>query len=385
MRLLRLLACGAAVALAGGAQSPEPSSTLPPLEAGPFTSGTFTPAPIMAPRGPRGRDIPYRPQRSTVTLAVRDNAFAVEVFSFGRPFVVDPGKLRLTVRNLDKAGARPVPFAADAGAPVLDRSFTQAQPPGTMTVFHVPVTFRMRPPQPGMYDVALESGAGFTRFADGAELPLERPSASHWNVYWPDERDGDRGLRAARTELAGKTAYGYGGFTLSCGAASFKIYLADAGFHVRRVEREHGVVERQWTGSTVSWGNDAAYWFFAVDPLAIHADYPSANAFGTGGSSQPAGDAPCPGMTLADPWHVAVTLTTVPPPRLPAGYDQAKIAVGMSRADVRWRRGYPQGYFTREALDAKDVWSYFPAIPDSYELTFRDDRLVSFTTPRGLP
>ena len=122
-----------------------------------------------------------------------------------------------------------------------------------------------------------------------------------------------------------------------------------------------------------------------MDVLAIRAEWPAAKPFGINGSMQPASDAPCPGLMLADPWHVGVTLSTTPPPPLPAGYDQFVIAVGMSRADVAWRRGYPQGYFTREALDAQDVWSYFDAIPDDYTVTFRNGRVVSFTTPRGLP
>ena len=389
MRALRLLACGAVLVLAVCAQristaadpaTPAPNPTTPPIENGPFVVRTFPPAPGGARRVP-----PYRPQTATVELAERDGGFAVSMFSFGKPFTVDPSKLHFTVRSLDQDGAQPVPFAASVRAPVLDRAFVQAQPAGTMTVFHVPVAFGARPALPGMYAVAVQFDPGFARYEDGTELPVERTWLGHWNVYWPDERDGDAGLRAARAQLAGKTAYGYGGVVLSCGGASFNIYLADVGFRVRGVERRRGVVTRLWTGSTMHAGNDAAYWFFAVDPLAIRAEYPSAHAFATGGSTQPAGNAPCPGLELADPWHAGVTLSTTPPPPLPAGYDQFGIAVGMSRADVAWRRGYPQGYFTREQLDAQDVWSYFAAIPDNYTVTFRGDRVASFTTARGLP
>lgn len=389
MRALRLLACGAALVIVCGAQptstagdpaTPAPNTTLPPLENGPFVVKTFPPAPGGARRVPV-----YRPQTATVSLAEQDGGFAVSVFSFGKPYTLDPSKLHFTVRSVDREGAGPVPFAADIGAPVLDRAFVQAQPHGTMTVFHVPVAFRTRPALPGMYAVTVDTATGFARDHDGAELPTERQFPANWNVYWPDERDGDAGLRAARAQLAGKIAYGYGGVVLSCGDASAKFYLADVGFHVRGVERRRGTLTRLWTGSSTHWGNDAAYWFFAVDPLAILADYPAAKPIGINGSTQRAGNAPCPGVTLADPWQVSVTLTTTPPPPLPAGYDQFTIAVGMSRADVAWRRGYPQGYFTREALDAQDVWSYFEAIPDDYTVTFRNGRVVSFTAPRGLP
>ncbi len=384
-RSLRVLACGAAFLLSTSAQSPPNlAATTPPLENGPFTTRNFTPAPGSGRRGLPGFVPPLRTQGATIGLAERNGAFALSVSSFGKPFVADPAKLHFTVRTLDESGARPAPFEAAVGAPVLDRSFAQARPAGTLTAFHLPVTFRTRPARPGMYDVALFIDAGFTRFADGAELPVERRSELHWNVYWPDERDGDRGLRTVRAQLSGKTAWAFGGFVLSCGPASFNTYFADVAFRVRGVEREHGVVTRLWTGSTTHWGNDRAYWFFAVDPLAIRAEQPSAHAFSTGGSTQPAGNWPCPGMELADPWHAGVTLSTTPPPPLPAGYDQFKIARGMTRADVAWRTGYPQGYFTRAALDAQNVWSYYGFL-DRYTVTFRAGRVVSYTVPRDLP
>jgi hypothetical protein len=318
-----------------------------------------------------------------MNIAARDGAFIVNTWSFGKKFTVDPSKLRFTLRSQDRADAKAMPFDARVGSPVRDRSFDQAQPPGTLTSYDLPVVFPKRP-APGMYDLAVLPQPGFTRNDDGTELPPGERSA-HTDVYWPDEDGADVGLSSVRARLVNRTVYGLGGIVLSCGAASFKTYLASVGVTVRSVERRHGVLQRLWTGSMVNWGNDAAYSFLSVDPLELRAEYPKAAPFGTGGSTEPAGDAPCPGLTLADPWHVDVTITSTPPPPLPSGYDQFKIAIGMSRADVARRRGYPQGYFTRAALDAQPEWAYEDALVDAYTITFRNGRVASFTVPRGLP
>jgi hypothetical protein len=234
-----------------------------------------------------------------------------------------------------------------------------------------------------MYDVALVADPGFTRYDDGAVLPLDgRP---HANVYWPDDAGADLGLGTARAALENRTVYGYGGIELSCGAASSKSYLANVGVAVQNVERRRGAVQQLWTGTLTSWGNDAAYSFLAVDPIAVKAAYPAAASSGSGSSSVPAGDAPCPGFFLADPWHVDVTLTTAKPPSLAAGSGQYKIAVGMTRADVAWRRGYPQGYFTRAAINTRAVWAYDDGPGDTYTVTFREGRVATFTVPPGLP
>jgi hypothetical protein len=234
-----------------------------------------------------------------------------------------------------------------------------------------------------MYGVALVTAPGFVRYEDGTAMNVE--AIPHANVYWPDDSGDDAGLLAARAAIDGRTVYGYGGIALSCGAASSKTYLANVGVAVQSVERRRGAVQQLWTGAMTSWGNDAAYSFFAVDPLAVKASYPSAAPFGTSGSSAPAGDAPCPGFFLADPWHLEVTMTPVKPPPLPAGYDQFKIAVGMTRAEVAWRRGYPQGYATRAALSVMPVWSYYDGPGDAYTVTFREGRVAAFTVPIGLP
>jgi hypothetical protein len=376
---LRVLACGAACVLANCAQ-PAPASTPTPEPSGAFSSSSFTPPPARR-RFRRAGFVP-RPQSATVSFGA-PGAFSVGVFSFGKKFTVDPTKLHFVIRPWN-ATAAPVPFEAQVGSPILERSFDQARPPGTMTVYSLPVVFPTRPARPGMYDVTLEADPGFARYDDGTELPVGSWERS--DVYWPDDEAGaDPGLRAAREAIENRVVYGYGGIVISCHRALFSTYLADVGVQVRSVERRHGTVERMWTGSMTSRGNDQAYSFLAVDPLVVHAEYPSAKWFATGGGGTTDNDAPCPGFTLADPWHIGVSLTTTKPPPLPAGYDQFKIAVGMSRDDVARRRGFPQGYSTRAELGARSVWEYDDALMDQYTVTFRNGRVASFTVPRGLP
>jgi hypothetical protein len=314
-------------------------------------------------------------------LDAQHGAFIVTVTSFGKKYTLDPTKLHFTIAASAK-GARAA-LAADVGEPVFGRSFDEGHD-GTMTSYDLPVTFPARPARPGMYDVAMVPDPGFARYDDGTAVRVE--GGPHANIYWPDDSGADAGLRTARAAIDRRTVYGYGGIVLSCGVASFKAYLANVGVAVQGVERRRGTVQRLWTGTMTSWGNDAAYSFYAIDPLEVKASYPASPSFGSGGSSQPAaGDAPCPGFYLADPWHLDVTLTPAKPPPLPAGYDQFKIRVGMTRADVAWRRGYPQGYVTRAALNVRTVWGYFDSPGDSYTVTFRDGRVASFTVPPGLP
>lgn len=366
-------ALGAAVGLvlATSAQAPAPHPQ--PTN---FETRVFAPGRGMVPahRAPTART-----QSANVVLDVQDDAFLVLVESFGKKFTVDPAKLRFAIRAVN--GGIPQSFAAEIGEPVLDRTVDQGQE-GAVRWYHLPITFAARPARPGMYDVALVTTAGFVRADDGSAIAVE--GAPHADIYWPDETGDDAGLRTAREAIDGRTVYGLGGLVLSCGSASFKTYQADVGIAVTGVQRRRHV-ERLWTGSMTSWGNDAAYSFFAVDPLAVTATYPAAQTFASGGSSQPAGDAPCPGFYLADPWHLEVTLTTVKPPPLQQGFDQFKIARGMTRDEVARRRGYPQGYFTRAALDHQSVWAYFDGPADEYTITFREGRVAAFTVPPGLP
>jgi hypothetical protein len=323
------------------------------------------------------------PQSASFNLGAQDGAFLVSVSSFGKKYTVDRTKVHFTVRSLEGRGGARTSLHAEVGDPVFDRSVDQDQGSGTVTGYHLPIAFPDRPEHPGMYDVAVVADSGFARYNDGSVLRTE--GASHVNVYWPDDMGDDAGLRTAKAVLENHTVYGYGGIELSCGAASSKTYLANVGVAVQSVERRHGAVQQLWTGALPSWGNDAAYSFFAVDPLAVKATYPSAASFGSGSSSAPAGDAPCPGFLLADPWQLDVTLTATKPPPLPGGSDQYTIAFGMSRADVAWRRGYPQGYATRAVMNGRSVWAYEDGPGDAYTVTFRDGRVVAFTVPPGLP
>lgn len=351
---VRVLACALAIAVPTSAQSaPRPARAVPVA----------------------------RGQTANVALEAQDNALLLFVTSFGKKYTVDSAKLHFTIIAPNAKGAR-TPFPAEIGEPVSDRSYDQEKD-GTLTVYHVPIAFPERPERPGMYDVALVTEPGFVRYEDGTAMRVE--PIPHANVYWPDDFGADAGLLAASAAIDGRAVYGYGGIALSCGAASSKTYLANVGVDVQGVERRHGAVQQLWTGAMTSWGNDAAYSFFAVDPLAVTASYPSASPFGSSGSSAPAGDAPCPGFFLADPWHLEVTLTPVKPPPLPSGYAQFKIAVGMTRAEVARRRGYPQGYYTARALNVMPVWSYYDGPGDAYTVTFREGRVAAFTVPIGLP
>ena len=364
--------------LATCAQS-APSSSPAPEPSGSYSSGSFTPPPAR--RRPRGAWFAPRPQSADVGFGAQ-GAFEVGVSSFGKKFTVDPTKLHFAIRPWN-ATAAPVPFGAQIGAPVLDRSFDQARPPGTLTSYHLTVVFPTRPARPGMYDVTAEADPGFARYDDGTELPVG--SWPRADVYWPDEAGSDAGLRTARDALENRTVYGYGGIVVTCHASLYSTYLADVGVPVRSVERRHNTVERMWTGPMTSRGNEQAYSFLAVDPLVVHAEYPSAKWFSTGGGGPTDGDAPCPGFTLADPWHIGLTITTTKPPPLPGGDAQFTIAVGMSRDDVARRRGYPQGYFSRASLDAQSVWEYDDALMDQYKVTFSNDRVASFTVPPRMP
>lgn len=338
-----------------------------------------SPAPRHAGAPARAVPAARSSQNADVVLDVQDNAFLVIVESFGKKFTVDPAKLRFTIRAVNGGGARE-PFAADVGEPVLDRTVDVQD--GSVRWYHLPIAFATRPARPGMYDVALVTAPGFVRADDGSAIAIE--GSPHANVYWPDEAGDDAGLRAARASIDGRTVYGFGGLVLSCGEASFKTYQADVGITITGVARRHHI-ERLWTGAMTSWGNDVAYSFFAIDPLAVTANYPAGQTFASGGSSQPAGDAPCPGFYVADPWHLEITLTAVKPPALPQGYDQFKITPGMTRDEVARRRGYPQGYFTLAALNRQTVWAYDDGPADEYTITFREGRVVGFTVPPGLP
>ena len=322
-----------------------------------------------------------------MSFGAKDGAFIVGVDLIGRPFTVDPTKLHFTIRRANTT-APPVPFAAQVGAPVLERSSSNGPrprppPPAIFTAYGLPVVFPAVPMRPGMYEVGLELDPGFTRYEDGTELADEMAWPDP-RVYWPDEAGADAGLRAARGAIENRTVYGYGGIELSCGPASSRTYLANVGVLVRSVERRRGTVQRLWTGSLTSWGDDSAYSFLAVDPLAVRVEYPSAKWSAIGGTGKSPGDAPCPGFTLADPWHVDVTVTTLPPPPIPTGYE-GNIAIGMSHSDVARMRGYPQGYATCADLDARPVWEYDATVMEHYTVTFRNGRLASFTVPPRPP
>lgn len=349
---LRAVVYGAALVLATHAQSTPPS----PL-----------------PRAERTEP----PAHTNFFLEAGNGAFHIRVPTFGnshgRPFTVDPSRLHFTISSIDVPGP-PRPFAAHIGAPTLIKWY------GT-PMYDLLVVFPRPPEHAGMFRVTAEAQPGLARYEDGAHVPVN--AAYSADVYWPDEAGSDSGLRAARARIANRTVYGFGGIALSCGARSSRGYTPNVGVTIRSVERRRGTVQRLWTGALARRGDDSVYSFLAVDPLAVRAAYPATAIYGSSSApDEPVGDAPCPGFFLADPWHVDVSLTSKPPPRLPRSVG---IAAGMSRDEVVWLAGYPSVYGTVASFRAQDHWDYDAAPPFQWSVTFAHDRVIKLDPPGKLP
>jgi hypothetical protein len=178
----------------------------------------------------------------------------------------------------------------------------------------------------------------------------------------------------------GKNVYGYGGVAIRCPNEVW-YYSATTPLRVRSIDREHGQLVRLETGTTTHWGGDWAPHFSTLEPLRIVVEKPSARPWGWGGGGQSSSAEPCPTIILAD-WQVDVTLSLRSPPTMPNDPDKASaIYIGMSRDDVAWRRGYPNEFGDRATLEREETWTYSPDIKDQYTVTFRNNRVVSFTTP----
>ncbi len=328
-------------------------------------------------------------QSVAIDLRTQDGVATLHAFALpGAPFTLEPSKISFKARPYDKPNAPEQHLDVTIGSPVYVPP--EGQPlTGRLVEYAMPVTFH--PSQsPGMYRVELEAAPGFARSPDGTDLEYgdwSRSDASlSFNLWWPPEDNGDPDFALVRKELTGKNVYGYGGIDIGC-PHWHNMYAAAVPIKVSQVLRERGEVAELWTGSTIHWGNDAALHFFAIDPLRVVVERPSAKAIALGGSNQPTTDIlPCPAIMLADFQVNAILSMERPPVKKAAALNDAySLKVGMTRAAVAWLRGYPNEFGDRADLDREPTWQYFDGPGDGYSVTFRDNRVVSFTNPQGLP
>ncbi|MBV8170561.1 MAG: hypothetical protein JO219_01375 [Candidatus Eremiobacteraeota bacterium] len=287
-------------------------------------------------------------------------------------FTATPHGRRTPARTLRVALGKPI-LVEFAGLPQYQ----------VETDYRIPVRFEP-PDPPGMYDVELHVAKDFGRTSDGAPLEWLHPETS-WPVYvwWPDIRT-DFALADAKNRFVGKNVFGYGGIAIGCSSQWFRTYYPTTPIRVKSVIRDRKRLAVLWTGSTVHWGNEAALHFFANDPLRFIVDLPKEKPAGEGGSSAPINNNPCPSIVLAD-WQVDLTLSTVAPPPLPSDFGASQaIRVGMSRSEVAWRKGYPNEFGEKSALDRNETWHYRDSLLDDYSVTFRNGKVNAFTTG-GMP
>jgi hypothetical protein len=337
--------CGTFVVLLAGLQAP--SSALP------------------------GRD-------ARIAFQTENGVLRLEVFTDPGAFVVDPHALRFSLRpyrgfQVDP-NAAPLPIHVDVGTPV-------ARPnAATRPAYLVPIAVAA-PPRPGMYELSADALPGFARTTNGEEIPVSRfPSAGIGAIaaWWPDESNGDAGLRDVRARFSQRTVHGFGGVPFICPTWGTRVGPETA-VQIGTVTRETGHAEVLRTGLT--WGGDVAFSFLAFDPLALHV---------TGGAPAPPDVPnlhlqPCDVvLRYADPWHVDTSLSTAAPPRIDSA-DGFAIRPGMSRDDVVWRMGYPNSYGTVASFRAEDRWEYVSPTPFSWSVTFARDRVVDVHPPGRLP
>lgn len=328
-------------------------------------------------------------QSVAIDLRTQDNTATLHAFALpGVRFTLDPSKVSFKARPYDQPNAPERHLDVTIGSPVYVPP-EGAPLTGRLVEYAMPVTFHPSQP-PGMYRVRLEAAPGFARSPDGTDLEYGDWSRSNatlsFNLWWPSEDNGDPNVEHARKELTGKNVYGYGAIDIGC-PHWHNMYAASVPIKVSQVLREHGMVAEIWTGSTIHWGNDAALHFFAIDPLRVVVETPSAKAIGLGGSNQPTSNvSQCPALTLAD-FQIDAILSMRPPPvkNGPALKDLYSLKVGMTRVDVAWQRGYPNEFGDRADLDREPTWQYFDGPGDRYSVTFRNNRVISFTSQQGLP
>jgi len=334
-----------------------------------------------------GQSGPPQSKPFGISIYLRENRGAGELYTSAlyESYAVNTERFSFTAAQYDRPGGLEYAIPATFGRPV------PVQPVGQPAYqpqrdYEIPVAFSRVPGLPGMYDVQLHVADDFGKTGDGRTLVWWQPSAS-WPVHmwWPDERRGDPNLAALRRRFVGKDVYGYGGVVISCWPQWFKVYSSTTPIRVKAVVRDQGRLEELWTGTMLHWGDEAALHFMANDPVRFVVDSPKVKDVGEGGSGVAAISAPCPAIVLAD-WQVDLTISTAPPPTLPGDlFASQRIWIGMSRDEVAWRRGYPNEFSEKRALDRETTWRYKDALRDSYSVTFRGDKVASYTSPARPP
>jgi hypothetical protein len=327
-----------------------------------------------------------RPQSVAIDLRTRDGVPMLHAFTLGEEAVIDPNKLAFTARPYDDPNASPLPLNVTIGKPIFVPPQSGVSRRGKpMYEYAMNAIFHGPPGPPGMYQVTLHAAPGFALTASGNALPFgdwsHPPAPWHENVWWPDTRDDDASLHRAQQQYAGHDVYGYGGILVGC-PNSFDIYPAATPVRVTDVVRDVNQVEELWTGTTAGGGDDGSPHFFAVEPLRLLLQKPTAKPYATGGSSGFSFER-CPALVRAD-WQLEVTISTNPPPRIPeTDLPFPPLRQGLSRDDVAWRIGFPRSFNGLAAFRSADVWTYDGSPYNTFSVTFRNGTVDSFTKPGG--
>jgi hypothetical protein len=328
------------------------------------------------------------PQSVAMDLREHDGVLALHAFSFGAAYTIDQSKLSFTARPYDDAQAAQVPLDVTLGPPIYVPPVGAGSPhEQRLEEYAMTATFHGPPGPPGMYDVALHAAPGFAKTESGTDLPFgvwNRPKETwHVAMWWPDTRNGDSSLREAQRRFAGRDVYGYGGILIAC-PNWFDTYPADTPIRVREIVRDVGQIEALWTGSTVSGVDEMAPHFFAVEPLRLLVEKPSAEQLSSGGSSGQSVER-CPALVRAD-WQLVVTISTIAPPRLaPLTGLYPQFRAGMTKDEVAWRFGYPRSFADLATIRSAATWNYDGSPFNTFSVTFRNNRVSSFTSAREMP
>ncbi len=320
-------------------------------------------------------------------LREHDGVLALHAFSFGTAYTIDRSKLSFTARPYDDAQAAEVPLDVTLGPPIYVPPVGAGSPrEKRLEEYAMTATFHGPPGRPGMYDVLLHAATDFAKTESGTDLPFgdsSRPKETwHIAMWWPDTRNGDSSLRRAQTRFAGRDVYGYGGILIGC-PNWFDTYPAIRRSESGSIVRDVAQIEELWTGSTVSGSDEMAPHFFAVEPLRLLVEKPAAKPLSSGGASGQSVER-CPALVRAD-WQLGVTISTTAPPRLAALaglYPQFR--VGMTKDEVAWRFGYPRSFADLATIRSAATWNYDGSPFDSFSVTFRSDRVSSFTPAREM-